>query len=292
MSVPLRVAIVAVGALIIVLGLGAVALIRHDPDPTPPGPAPSPTQSLTQQLLLLQVLDEQQYAADNLVIGVQPPGEPELTTILAVPASLLVPVDDDTVTLGTTPALLDTLAGVKGIEGALDLTVDAGLRIDRLAFAGLVDGVDGVWLFVPGPVALPGKEPGDPILITPGWQRLDGVVAADYALARIPGEPAAARRDRFASVLEAALYRLPDSPERMRQLVTSLGSMAQSTVPTEDLVPFLLQVRHDLHFRQVRRATLPVDVIREGARPASVPAPEADALLDDLFPDARTGVTG
>lgn len=293
MSVPLRVAIVAVGALLIVLGLGALALVRSNSDPQPsPGPSPSPTASQTQQLLLVQVLDEQEYAADNLIVGTQPPDRPELTTILTVPASLLVPAGDDTITLGMTPSVLDTLAGIKGIEGALHLTVNAGLRIDRLAFAGLVDGVDGVWLFVPSPVTLPAKDGGEPRVISPGWQRMEGVVAADYALARVPGESAQDRRDRFAGVLEAALYRLPDSPERMRQLVTSLGSMAQSTVPTEELVPFLLQVRHDLHFRQVERATLPVEVIREGIRPASVPAPEADALLDDLFPDARVDVTG
>ena len=42
-----------------------------------------------------------------------------------------------------------------------------------------------------------------------------------------------------------------------------------------------------MRFTQVQYAVLPVDVIRLGIRPASVPAPEAEALVQELFPDAR-----
>jgi hypothetical protein len=83
----------------------------------------------------------------------------------------------------------------------------------------------------------------------------------------------------------------------MRQLLTSLGSLAQSTVPTDDLVPFLKTVRAAIDFGRVRAEVLPVELIRGGARPAAIAAPDADALVQTLFPDARvtpegTGVTG
>ena len=83
----------------------------------------------------------------------------------------------------------------------------------------------------------------------------------------------------------------------MRQLLTSLGSLAQSTVPTEELVPFLMTVRSDVDFGRVRTEVLPVETIRGGARPASIAAPDADALVQALFPDARitpeeSGMTG
>jgi hypothetical protein len=93
------------------------------------------------------------------------------------------------------------------------------------------------------------------------------------------------------------LERLPRTDDQMRQLLTSLGSLAQSTVPTDDLVPFLKTVRADVDFGRVRAEVLPVELIRGGARPAAIAAPDADALVQALFPDARVtpegaGMTG
>ena len=126
---------------------------------------------------------------------------------------------------------------------------------------------------------------------------MDGVAAADYAVLRIPGENDDDRMERFSAILRSVIAALPPTDDQLRQLVTSLGSLAQSTVPTEDLVPFLLSVRTDVEFGDVRIDTLPVEVIRGGARPASVAAPQAQSLVRVLFPDARVaaddaGMTG
>lgn len=292
MSLALRITIVAVGALLIVLAFGAFSIMRDDRPPTPgPQPSPSPTE-VTQDTLLLQVLDADRYAYADAVIGNSPTGQPPLTTVLAVPASLMVPVGDDTITLGMTPTQNDTLAGVKGVSTALDLRIDAGLSLDRLAFAGLVDGVGGVWVRLDAPVTIPARDSEPQQLLPAGWNRLDGVTAADYAMMRLPGESQDVRQMRFEAVWDAIVYRLPYTPERMRQLMTSLGSLAATTVPTEQLIPFLLQMRENVHDRAMRTERLPVHIIRQGIRPASVPADGANALLDDLFPDARTaGVT-
>jgi hypothetical protein len=98
-------------------------------------------------------------------------------------------------------------------------------------------------------------------------------------------------------VLVKVLERLPRTDDQMRQLLTSLGSLAASTVPTEDLVPFLMAVRSDVDFDRLREETLPVEIIRGGSRPASVASPDAEALVQELFPDARiepepAGMTG
>ena len=281
-----RVVLVAVGALVIVLGFGLLALVRTDPAPDP-GPQPSPSPTPVEQTLLLQVLDADSYALGNVVIGIEPAGQPEATTFLQVPASLLVPVGDDSVTLGLTPAAPDTLAAVKGVSQELSLRLDAGLTLDRLAFAGLVDAVDGIWVKLPAAVVLPRQDGTEVRVLGPGWVKMDGVTAADYVVARIPGEDDAARIERVSAVLDLVLQRLPYEPERMRQLLTSLGSLAQSTVPTEQLVPFLLQVSADVQAKRTRHAVLPVEIIRVGVRPASIPAPDAEALVQELFPDAR-----
>ena len=285
MSVAWRVTLVAVGALVIVLGLGFVALVRSEGLPTP---APTPTDLQVEETLFLQVLDADGYARGNVVIGIEPPATDPLTVFLAVPASLLVAQGDDSVTLGTTPQSADTLAGVTAIEDSLGLRVDAGLSLDRLAFAGLVDAVDGVWVELTRPILLPaiGEETRLRVL-GPGWVKMDGIAAADYAVLRIPGESETDRIDRFLGVLQDTIERMPRTTDQMRQLLTSLGSLAQSTVPTEELVPFLKSVRSDVDFGDVRTEILPVEIIRGGARPAAVAAPDADALVQALFPDAR-----
>jgi hypothetical protein len=285
MSVAWRVTRVAVGALVIVLGLGFVALVRSEGLPTP---APTPTDLQVEETLFLQVLDADGYARGNVVIGIEPPATDPLTVFLAVPASLLVAQGDDSVTLGTTPQSADTLAGVTAIEDSLGLRVDAGLSLDRLAFAGLVDAVDGVWVELTRPILLPaiGEETRLRVL-GPGWVKMDGIAAADYAVLRIPGESETDRIDRFLGVLQDTIERMPRTNDQMRQLLTSLGSLAQSTVPTEELVPFLKSVRSDVDFGDVRTEILPVEIIRGGARPAAVAAPDADALVQALFPDAR-----
>jgi hypothetical protein len=258
-----------------------------------PTPDPTPTQLQVKETLLLQVLDADGYARGNVVIGIEPVATDTPTVFLAVPASLLVAAGDDSVTLGTTPQAADTLAGVTAIEGSLGLRVDAGLTLDRLAFAGLVDAVDGVWVELDRPVLLPAIGEEDRLrVLGPGWVKMDGIAAADYAVLRIPGESESDRIDRFLGVLEDAIERMPRTDEQMRQLLTSLGSLAQSTVPTEELVPLLSSARSDVNFGRVRTEVLPVEIIRGGARPASIPAPDADALVQTLFPDARVSIDG
>ena len=295
MSVAGRVTLVAVGALVIVLGLGLVSIVRSDGVPSPD---PTPTQDQVEETLFLQVLDADGYARGNVVIGIEPPAADPLTVFLAVPAGLLVPAGDDSVTLGTTPQSADTLAAVTAIEESLSLRVDAGLQLDRLAFAGLVDAVDGVWIELDRPVLLPAiGEEGRLRVLGPGWVKMDGIAAADYAVLRIPGESEDDRIARFLGLLQEAIERMPRTEDQMRQLLTSLGSLAQSTVPTEELVPFLMSVRSDVGAQRVRKEVLPVEIIRGGARPASIAAPDADALVQALFPDARitpeeSGMTG
>jgi len=295
MSVTRRVALVAVGALVIVLGFGAVALVRSEGAPAP-DPSPGPESGV--RTLLIQVLDDQGYARGNVVIGVDTDGvDSDIgeagTDLLVIPDSLLVSQGDDSVTLGTTSQSSDTLAGVTAVEDALRVRIDAGLTLSRLAFAGLVDGVGGVWVELDRPVLLPAIGTGERRrVLGPGQVSLDGIAAADFAVLRLPGEAEAERNDRLLEVLGKALAKLPITEEQIRQVLTSLGSLAPSTVPTEELSPLLLTVRTDSTRGLLRMEVLPVDVIRGGARPAAVGTREGDALVQLLFPTARIAADG
>lgn len=294
MSVARRVIIVAVGAIAIVLVLGAIALI---PGQSAPAPAPSPSPQPVEQTLLLQVLDADGYAVGNAVIGVEPPEREPRTVVLAVPSSLLVDEGDDSVSLGVVGES-GPQASLDAVESALGVRLDAGIAFDRLAFAGLVDAVDGVWVQLDRPILVPAiADEGRLRVLGPGWVKMDGLAAADYAVLRVPGESEEDRIDRFLSVLQDVLERLPRTDDQLRQLLTSLGSLAATTVPSDELVPFLKAVRADIAVGRLRVDTLPVQIIRGGARPASVPAPEAEPLVQQLFPDARitpgeAGMTG
>lgn len=303
-----RFAVVAVVGVLVVVLLGVVSTSRSgdsaspaesDPASSTASPSGSPPSIPPPrvEVLLMQVLDATGYASVNVALGITPPERRPRTSVLEIPPTLLVPVGDSSVPLGTTPLQPDTLAAVDGVRRELRLDVDAGLEIDRLAFAGWVDGVNGVWLFVDDTfVATATKPEEEPRVVRPGWTRLDGLIATQYVLATLPGETDRERHLRVMEVMEAVIARMPETPERMRQLVTSLGSLAQSTVPTDELVPFLLRVRADIRFGRVDRAVLPVDVVRGGIRGASVPAPRAWIMLKRLFPDSRieseAGVTG
>lgn len=290
MNVAQRVIVVAVGALVIVLGLGVVSIVRSEGAPLPD---PSPSTLASEETLLMQVLNADGYAVGNVVLGIEPPDVDPHTIMLAIPASLLVSVADDSGTLGTTPQSADTLAGVDAVQDGLGIRIDAGLTLDRLAFAGLVDAVDGIWVKLERPILLPAiGEQGRLRVFGPGWVKMDGIAAADYAVLRLPGESEQDQVDRFMAMLSESLERLPQGEEQMRQLLTSLGSLAQSTVPTEDLVPFLLSARDDLAFDRLTQATLPVNLIHGGSRPASVPASDAEALVEALFGDARVPPNG
>lgn len=284
MSVARRVVLVAVGAMAIVVGLGLIALLRSQ---GVPGPEPSTPSAAVEETLLLQVLDDEGYALGNVVLGVEPPASLPQAIFLTLPSSLLVSAGDDSITLGRTPSAADTLAAVNAVQDGLDVRIDAGITLERLAFAGLVDAVDGLWVQLDRPVLLPTVGDGQWRTLGPGLVKLDGIAAADYAVMRLPGESEQARIDRFVGLLVGALGQLPRTPEQMRQLLTSLGSLAQTTVPTEDLVPFFMQVRADVVSGRTQSQTLPVIVIRGGLRPASVPAPEAHTLVQSLFADAR-----
>jgi hypothetical protein len=264
-------AIVAVVAIVALVGAAAIVLGLRSND-EPPTPQPPPDVAL----LLIQYRDVSGYAAANVVVGTAASTIPTSTDgLLDLPASVLLPVGDDSVTLGATAQSSDTLASVQAVTDGLGIPIDAGLTIDRLALAGLVDGVRGVWVKVPEitPLDDPDGSSGVIRVVGPGWVLMDGVTAADYASTRLPGEPESAAADRFMAVLSSALERLPPSPERLAQFLTSLGSLASPTVPSGALVEPLLQARHAMRANSVTVGRLPVLVIRDGIRPASVPAP-------------------
>lgn len=119
-----------------------------------------------------------------------------------------------------------------------------------------------------------------------------GLIDSGGALANPDkGEQAAV----FPLVLDRVLGGLPADERTIGQLLTSLGSMAPTSVTNEDASHLLHLIAQGLRGQPVRRSVLPVTYIRGGSRPVAViDQPEAGTVLADLFPQGmlQTGHSG
>ena len=245
-----------------------VLLTRSTQQQPVPNPQPTPTATelpATSGTLLLQLKDSEGQAVVNVLLG----GEPALHegSALALPPGLLI-ATPTVMVLDATPGSADTLAAKNGVSTALLVRVDATLTLDRLALAGLVESVNGV-----------------SVDLGLGSVTLDGVTAADYATSLRPGDVEADRQLRAQAVLIQALRGLPDHDEAIRQLLSSLGSLARSTATNDELVPLLEQIRLDALSGTMLRGELPVTVVASGSTDTVVvDQPRARAVVERMFP--------
>ncbi len=244
------------------------------PSPTAPSPGPTPTPEPSpapsvQQTLLVQVRDDRALAVCNIQMASG--GLPDEAVFVGVPPGLLVnagPAGETT--LARTALLSDTLASQTALALQLGLRIDGALTMDRLAFAGLVDAVDGVSIEGPlGPVQLTGTE------------------AADYVISREPLAPESERMARCSQIWQLVLLRLPDDSDRLRQVIISLGVLARVTLPVDTLVSILIEARREILVGARVDAVLPTAVVRPGSDQTDVALqPQTSQLMREAFPEA------
>jgi hypothetical protein len=230
-------------ALVGVALLGWVLLAALGPDPSArPTPTASATAPTEQQTLLIQVRNDADLGANNLVAGV---GGGLPAAQLLVPSRLIVDVPGaGQQTLGQSARLLDRTASQDALSDLLALRVDGTLSLSRLALAGMVDYVGGITLTVDTPVTEVDEETGVETVVVPaGTQELNGTQAAAYALAWLPEEPEANRLARYSAVMTQTIAQLPDDPVGVQQMLTSLGGSARTTTTTEATAEYLLRMR-------------------------------------------------
>lgn len=277
-----------IGAVVILLAIVSVVvgLLLGQPDSSEPAPqaSASPNTIVGQRTLLLQATDARGAAVANVLLGSAPTGG--RGALLQLPASLLVPAPAP-MPLRLTPGSSDTLAARRGVASLLGVRVDASVIVDRLALAALVDGVGGVPLDIRSPVEIRDAKGVVTQIIPTGARVLDGVTAADYALATLPGESRRDAQERFAQVLTQVLRALPDNSGGMAQLVRSLGSLAKSTVTNDELVAVLEQLQRTAAADELDVAELPTLTVRADAA-AVMPWPAGQGAVHRLFPEAAT----
>lgn len=272
---------------LVVLGWLAVSLGGSDPG-ADPHPTPTPSAFAEQGTLLLQVRNDADFGADNLVAGVGgdlPPAQ------VLVPSRLIVDVPGaGQQTLGQSARLLDRSASQDALSDLLALRIDGTLSLGRLALAGMVDFVGGITIDVDHEVVEPDSAAEEDVVVVPsGTVHLDGTQAAAYALMWLPDEPEAARLARYSAVMTATISALPDDQLRIEQMLTSLGGSARTTATTGAVAAFLLEMRGQILAGGQQVRVLPTHEIDSGGTLSVVRADLAasDAVLHSLLPQAQ-----
>jgi hypothetical protein len=254
------IALVAAAAVILAMvGLWGWSKLGGGPTPQPtPNPTVSPTASPSPspttdpklpETLLWQVRTDELVAADNLLIGA--PTNSSQTALVYIPGGLLVDAGAaGEMTLARTAVLSDTLASPHALSGLVGVRVTGAFVLDRLAFAGLVDAVGGVW-----------------IRTSYGRAHLNGPAAASYVLTTNSGETEKDGIARFSDVMHSVFMRLPPDIEQMRQLVTSLGVSARGTIPNADIVALMMSTRDAVRSGAYVESVLPTSSLRSGPQP-------------------------
>ncbi len=219
-------------------------------EPPVPDPSPSPSQTVApppaaRETLLLQATTAV-GAVGNLLSGVAPAdasGAPPAAAILPLPSDLIVSAPSVAPQpLSRTVATIDTLRPASTVAATLGVRVDASWRMDRKALAGLVDSVGGLPVSVPEPLRLRDEEGETVLRLKAGRTRLTGTDASWFAVGSARDDTTQTVTDRFTTVMLATLRRLPTTDVAIRESLTALGALAPSTIGTQDLADYLLEL--------------------------------------------------
>jgi len=248
--------ILALGGLWLWSNLSSAPAPQPGPNPTvspTASPSPSPTADpKVPETLLWQVRNDDFVAIDNLLIGA--PTNSSQTALIYVPGGLLVDAGAaGEMTLARTALLSDTLASPSALSGLVGVRVSGAFVLERLAFAGLVDAVGGVW-----------------VKTSYGRAHLNGPAAANYVLNFPSGSTEMDGIERFSGVMHSIFMRLPADVEQMRQLVTSLGVSARGTIPNADIVALMMSTRESVRAGAYAKSVLPTSVLRAVPQPIDV----------------------
>lgn len=281
--------VAAAAAGVVVIAVGAwFFLVRGDGSgSSPPTPAASEDPALRQPTMLLQLRDSDSIAVSNALLAVG--GPQDKGTMVLIPSTLVLDAPTGgTLPLGEVARLPDVDASATALSDLLGVRIDGTFTMSTVAFAGLVDAVGGVTAKVDVDVVGPGPSGAPSVLVPAGTRLLDGLSASRFATYLAPGEAEAARLARFQQVFRLVAAKLPADPTLIDPILTSLGSLARTTVPTTEVSKFLSRFRDQVVAEHVDYPSLPVIKLETGGAEDSFGADlEADAsMVAQYLPEA------
>lgn len=271
---------------IVVVAIMLAWIVQTNPgSQPPPEPTGSASPTTAQQGMLVAVHSDAGAVADAIVIAADGSQEAPTASLLSLQPGL---------GLGFTATGVTTLAQAGSVSpqsiqaqlGAqLGVRIPNGLVMDRLAFAGMVDAVGGVVVYIAKPIYGP-KIAGKRALLFPaGNIHLYGLPAAEYVLLLASDEDQAARMARFEQVWTQIVAGLPSDELRVRSMLGSLGSSAQNSTTVAVMATLLANYQQAQLRQTLTVGTLPARATGKGAAAIYTPDPLATAALSaKLFP--------
>ena len=231
--------------------LTGVFVIRGDGQaaPLPAELTASPTPSSTSEPasdinnLMILLIDSEQKIVSVTVLRQSEDGK-KFAIVNIDPETLIVPPGQGFVPIRD--------AGVQGsfdgvdqaISGALGIPIDGSMFLQRLALAGLVDGVGGVTIDSENLYRV--SESGEAAeYVRPGSALLPGGAAAGYAMVKSKFETTDEFMDRTNQVLRAVFENIQGDQARVDEVLSALGSLAKSNVPTSSIARLIVELRTD-----------------------------------------------
>ena len=272
---------------IVVVAIMIAWLVQTDPgSQPPPEPTGSASPTTAQQGMLVAVRSDSGAIADAIVIAAGGTSEAPTASLESLQPGL---------GLGFTTTGVTTLAQTGSsspqsiqsqLAGQLGVRIPNGLVMDRLAFAGMVDAVGGVVVYIAKPIYGPKIAGKRTVLFPAGNIHLYGLPAAEYVLLLASNEDQAARMGRFEQVWTQIVAGLPSDELRVRSMLGSLGSSAQNSTTVAVMATLLVNYQQAQSRQSLLVGTLPVRATGKGATAIYTPDPVATvALSTKLFGD-------
>jgi anionic cell wall polymer biosynthesis LytR-Cps2A-Psr (LCP) family protein len=182
-----------------------------------------------QKIVSITVLRQSVDGTKFAIVNIDP------ATLIVPPGQRFVPISD--------AGLQGSFDGVdEAISGALGIPIDGSIYLRRLALAGLVDGVGGVTINSENLYRV--SEAGEPAqYVRFGSSLLTGGQAAGYAMVKSKFETTDEFMKRTNQVLRAVLENQQGDQARVQEVLSALGSLGQSNVPTQNIARLIVELR-------------------------------------------------
>lgn len=182
-----------------------------------------------QKIVSVTVLKQSSDGTKFAIVNIDP------ATLIVPPGQGFVPISD--------AGLQGSFDGVdQAISGALGIPIDGSILLQRLALAGLVDDVGGVTIDSKNLYRV--SEAGEPAqYVRLGSALLDGGAAAGYAMVKSKFETTDEFMNRTNQVLRAIFENQQGDEARVDEVLSALGSLAKSNVPTQSIARLLVELR-------------------------------------------------
>lgn len=210
--------------------------VTASPSATPTAPPAADINNL-----MIALIDSKQKIVSVTVLRQSPDGT-KFAIVNIDPATLIVPPGQGFVPISDA-GLQGSFDGVeRAISGALGIPIDGSIYLRRLALEALVDGVGGVTIDSENLYRV--SETGQPAeYVRLGSALLNGGPAAGYAMVKSKFETTDQFMKRTNQVLRAVFETQQGDESRVHEVLSALGSLAQSNVPTESIARLLVELR-------------------------------------------------